>query len=263
MVGHSVIRSGPLLVIWLALTASGFLIAAPRDLLAEKQATVDLNKEALARLSRLPLAERTTVEHHVAVARAAASVDDAAQVAEAVGTAGLLPAQATPRSIGFVSEELPPLREWLEKRADEYYESAVMALRSNDMKAAARSYLLAVKCNPALLGREDHGLAKLSLGALQRMVGRYPDRTDLRFQLGYYSYLLGDTGGAVTALEQHQTTQTEPYKKWRGQVWLAVIRADRDLTRAAGAAPTPDPTRRSAAAVASLFGGHDGLPVSR
>ena len=41
------------------------------------------------------------------------------------------------------------------------------------MKTAAKSYLIAVKCNPSMLGQDDHGLGKLAMGALRM---QDPDR---------------------------------------------------------------------------------------
>lgn len=264
MIGKS--RSGLVIAAWLALSAQGALAqAAPRDLLEVQKSLVDAiqAKETLAHLARLPLAKCTTVEYHVTVGRAAVRADAAAQVAEAVATAAILPPQVAPGTIGFVSEELPALREWLDKRGDELYERAMIAHDAHDLGSAVRAYLVAVKCSPALLAREDQGLGAIGLRALRKMVDRHPEKPDLKFQLGYYRYLFGDTSGAVSALEQHQGAESDPYRKWRGRTWLATMRADLSRGRLASASAGPTVAARAGSAVATLFGGADELRNSR
>ena len=213
--------------------------AAPLKLLDVAKSVDDdtHGKQAMADLAALPLKECTTVEYHVALGRAARHANAAAQAAEASATAGIMPAQVAPSMIGLVSAEMPVLREWLRRRADDLYEKSGTALAAGDRKTAVKAYLVAVKCDPAVLTRDDRGLGKLGMDALRALAAKHPEKAELAFQLGYYSWIFGDAAGAITALQAQQRSEKDAYKLWRGKLWLQVIQAD--VARSAGDETSP------------------------
>jgi tetratricopeptide (TPR) repeat protein len=183
-------------------------------------------REALGRLERLPLAECQSMDYQMTLACAARDAGAASQAAEAVATITLLPARLESSTIGIFGHELTDLRAWLTATGESLYCQALSASATGDLKVAVKSYLVAIKCDQALLARDDRGLAKLGLQALRRMSERQPERPDLQFQLGYYSYLMGDIRGAVDAFEAHSRVQPLAYDRWRGALWLAAARAE-------------------------------------
>ena len=200
---------------------------APSRLLDVSKALQDASrgKEVMAQLAQFPFGECQTVEYHVAMAKAARNANVPARAAEAFGIVNLLPAQVTPSAIGMVGTELPVLRSWLTAKSEELYKKAVAAKAAGDMKTAVKSYLVAVKCDASVMSRDDSGLGSLGLNALKKLAAAHPEKVDLQFQLAYYDYLFGDSRGAIAALESHQKSQTDVYKKWRAGIWLATIKA--------------------------------------
>lgn len=193
--------------------------------------------QTLLDVQKAPIAQTRTVEHHVLLGCAARDADQPALVAEAIAVVGLLPAQVAPRSLGMVGAELPRLREYLWSKAEQLYKKAIAAHDAGDLKTAVKSYLVALKCDPAVMSRDDRGLGKRGLEALRKVAAKPPERPDLKFQLGWYSHLFGDAAGAVAALEAHQAVQIDPYKLWRAGLWLARIRAEVNLSAAPAAQP--------------------------
>lgn len=192
--------------------------------------------QTLAELAKKPLAECQTVEYQLAVARAGRAAGAAGPVAEAVETAKLLPVTAGGPSTAETAE-LADDRTWLEARGGDLYTKALEAQAAGDLKTAVKSYLLAVKCNQAVLGRDDHGLREIALGALRKMADKHPEKPVLRFQLGFYSYLFGDLTGAGAAFAAHDAAQTDPYLKWRGGLWIKAVEQDTALMAKAAATP--------------------------
>lgn len=188
-------------------------------------------------LEQQTLAESQTVEHHVALGRTARQADRPAEVAEALALVSMLPPQVAPRAIGMVGTELPRLREYLRQRGAQLFDAAMAAHAAGDLKTAVKSYLVSLKCDASLMSRDDRGLGKLGLDALRKMSVKHPERADLKFQLGFYSHLFGDSAAAVAALEAQQQQETDPYKRWRGGLWLRMIQAETAASAPTGTRP--------------------------
>lgn len=155
-----------------------------------------------------------TAEHQLTLARAAFKAGTVAPLAEAVETATLM---------GANDPALPAMKQWLSIKATELFARAMTAQAAGDLKTAVKSYLVAIKCDRSLLANDDRGLRGTALGALRRMADKHPEKPALRFQLGFYSWLCGDLPAAREALAAHETAQTDPYLRWRGQLWLQTV----------------------------------------
>jgi hypothetical protein len=186
-------------------------------------------KDTVAWLAALPLEERQSADFHWAMARACQAADKAGPSAEAVALYSILPAR--PR------RDLEPVKAWLAKKGEESFAMARTAQASGDMKTAVKRFLVAVKCNPSLLGEDDRGLRDMASGALGRLCDRNPTRPDYRYHLGFYGNLFGETPTAVEAYQAVVQMETDPYKKWRAQTWLgSFLREKAEEKRLANAA---------------------------
>jgi hypothetical protein len=171
------------------------------------------------------LLECQSVEYQLAIAREARNKGAAAPVAEALATADLLPARATPGEVAAPTE-VASHRQWLEQKGDELYVKAMAALDAGDRKTAVKSYLVAVKCATTVMARDDRGLRDLALGALRQMADKHPEKPGLRFQVGYYSWLFGDLPASRAAFDRYEAEEKDPYRRWRGQVWRERVIAE-------------------------------------
>lgn len=197
-----------------------------------------------------PAADRQSADHQLSIARTARAAGTPAPVAEALATAELLSAGAA------ANPEIASHRQWLAEQGTQLYAKAMTALDAKDYKTAVKSYLVAVKCDASILGRDDRGLRDASIGALRRMADKHPEKPALRFQVGYYSWLFGDLPGAQAALDRYQAEESDPHKRWRGQMWrqritfehqrmIADERAAAVAAKARGTGPA-EPTATSA-----------------
>lgn len=173
-----------------------------------------------------------TLDHHLELATAARQAAAAGPAAEAVATMDLLPMAASPRTVSRMTGELAEIREWLRQRSEDLYAEAMAARVANDFKVAVKRWLLAVKCDPSVMIRDDRGLKDLALGALRKAAAQPAPKPEIVFQLGRYSWLFGDLAAAAAAFEQHGALETDAYKRWRGQLWRDRMRTE--LGTAAG-----------------------------
>lgn len=177
-------------------------------------------------LERLPLADRETPDYHWLLARAHRDAGQAGPAAEAVATYALL----DPRG----SRDLAEVRAWLARRGDELARAAQAARQRADLLVAVRAFLVAAKCNPALLSRDENDMGAEALAVVQRAIDAHPDRVAYRFQLGFFLYLSGKLELARDAWRAYLALERDPYRAWRARTWLA--RAEWEL-----APPSPVP----------------------
>jgi hypothetical protein len=182
-------------------------------------------------LEKLTEAERRSADYHWALARAYQAVDKPCPAAEAIATYRILPAGT--------KRDLAPVVAWLATRSRASYERALAAHEAGDLKTAVKSFLVAVKCDPAVLSKDDHGLRALAGDALVRLVNRDPVRPEVRFHRAYYGVLFGETEAAVRGFEMLGMMETDLYKKWRAKVWLDRIRQDLKAGNVLAAVPPP------------------------
>jgi hypothetical protein len=171
---------------------------------------------ALEMLRALPQGAKQTSDYHWALARAYQAADQPSAAAEAVATYGILPPNP-PR-------DLTPIKNWLSERSNTLYSRATESIHAGDGKTGIKSFLQAVKCDPAVLVKDNAGVGDASLQALKRLVEKRPEKNDYRFQLGFISYLYGKSDVCEQALRAYIPREKDPYKAWRAHTWLGRIR---------------------------------------
>lgn len=163
----------------------------------------------------LPLAEKQTVEYHIAVARAYADVLKQYDAADALLMLGII--DRTPHP------EVAPVQTFLKKRAGQSYILAMAAKKVNKPKDAVKAYMDAVRLDSTVLLKEDQGLREMALKAMRSTVEKRPERTDLHFLLGVYSQAAGESGTAIKSFQDCMIHEKDPYLRWRAEAWLKFL----------------------------------------
>jgi hypothetical protein len=206
------------------------LLLAPRVCLAaenwmveveQKLASAETAKGAVAYLDALPLATKQTSDFQWAMARAAMAVGEVRLASRSIIAYEMLLVPNPKRDFTVV-------KRWLSQKGVEEHKLALEALKKGDKLESIRHYLVAVRCDQAVLGLDDHKLRKASKAVLDKLVQAKPDEIQRWQDLAFYSYFFGDIKGAKAALEQVQALAKDPYMIWFMQRALTRVNMELD-----------------------------------
>lgn len=192
-------------------------------------------RHALDTLLAQPLDAKTTVSWHVAVARAAKAADSALWASRALMVLELY-LKPSP------APDLADVKRWLAEKGLKHHRLALDALGRGDEAAAAKEYLLAVRCDQSVLGFENRRLRERSMTVLDGLVRAHSADPQYWGHLAYYSYFYGKLDQARDALEHGLALQKDPYLRWVYEEGQKVL--DGERARAAAPPPPPDPVAR-------------------
>ncbi|MBI4859203.1 MAG: hypothetical protein HY815_02865 [Candidatus Riflebacteria bacterium] len=179
--------------------------------------------EALKALRSLPVEIRGTADYQWMGARTHMALAEHDLCAINAATYRFLP-----RSI---ERDFTAVNRWLAGRAEEFMALATESLAKGLNDEAAKRYFEAVLCNQAILGRQDEGLGKQTLTALDRLVKTTPNRADYWFGLGFYNYYFSHLEAARRAFEVAIDKEPDPYRKWMLGVWRQRTEAEMAVER--------------------------------
>ena len=179
---------------------------------------------AIKTLEALPLADRQTRDYHWALARACQADNKPVPAGDAVAVFGMLP-PATP------SRDTSAVEKWIRTKATEEYKAAVEAQKKGDRANGVKGYLRAIELDPAIQGKDDHGLSDLSQKMLANAVQKKPTEPALRFKHAVCSYLFGRLSDAASSFDTYCKIEKSPYQAWRGKLWLDKVNAELSAQR--------------------------------
>jgi tetratricopeptide (TPR) repeat protein len=191
---------------------------------------------AFAYLQHLPLENKTTVEFHVAMARAARAVRHPLWASRAIMVIELF----------LKPSPLPDLKDvkaWLGERALEYHRRALDYLAKGDEWNAANEYLAGVRCDQALLGFDERHLRDCSYQVMDKLVRSHSGDPGYWGHLAFYSYYFGHLEAAKNAIEHGLALQKDPYLVWILQYGLKTVQAELDKKAAQPSAAIATSTR--------------------
>jgi tetratricopeptide (TPR) repeat protein len=173
---------------------------------------------SLAFLENLPQEQRQTAEYHWALAQAFKAAAKPCPAAEAVATYGILPHEN--------ARDLAAVNTWLKAQSRRYLALSTKAKAAGNLKVALKAYLAAVKCDPSVVSKDPTGLKATASAAIGRLVSKDPSRPESQHLQGFFSYLFGDSATALRCFGALADLESDPYKKWRAQIWREWIRRE-------------------------------------
>jgi hypothetical protein len=212
---------GPLVVLAMAsaVTASQF------DWMVEfKNQMSHGGVQAVGFLEGLPLEQRKTSEYHWALALACKAAAKPCPAAEAVAIYKIIPHEK--------ERDLHSLTVWLRAQSHQFLGKSGTVTAAGDAKLALKCFLAAVKCDATALNKDVSGLRATASAALEKLVTKNPRRAESQFLRAFYAVRFGENGTAIHAFEALVDLETDPYKKWRAQVWLEWLRQESREARA-------------------------------
>jgi hypothetical protein len=175
-------------------------------------------KEAMELLAKLPLEQKQSVDYHHVLASACCAAGEVRDAAEALVTSALLPASP--------ARSFESIRTRLAQSAKESFRLALEDQGRGNLTAAVKSYLIATKLDPSVLGQDDKGLRETALKGLAQAAAKSPERADHQYRLGFYAYLFGRPDDAVAPFEASVRLQTDPYLRWKNQLWFTKVQRE-------------------------------------
>lgn len=195
-------------------------------------------------LQRLPMEVKVTAAFHVALARSAKAVDNALWASRAVMVLDLFLRPTPPPDLGEI-------KAWLTAKGLRHHQLALAALSKGDDAGAAREYLVAVRCDQAVLGFDNRRLRESSYGVMDKLVRAHSDDPQYWGHLAFYSYFYGHLAAAREALQRGLVIQREPYMRWIFEEGLRLVERDEKAGPGSAASPARTSATRTASATAS------------
>lgn len=207
--------------------------SATFDLLARQPGQA---RTAFDYLQRQPMEVKQTAAYHAALARAAYAIDNQLWAARAMMVLTMF-LEPTPMP------DLGSVKKWLGEKGLEHHRRAREALAKGDERAAAKEYLIAVRCDHAVLGFDDRHLRDVSYTLIDKLVREHATVPEYWGHMAFYSYYFGRLDAARQALEQGIKLQQDPYMRWVYQQGLRRVAREEAEARVR---PNTPPQRASA-----------------
>jgi hypothetical protein len=165
--------------------------------------------DAIAFLDGLKLADKQTSDFHWAMGRAAVAAKDVRRASRAVVVYDRLFTAVPPRDVG-------PIKKWLSEKGIAFHSSALKELQAGRKKEAVKDYLIAVRCDQAVLGLDDGNLRTVALKVLDKLVATHPEDVTHLLDQAFYNFFFGQEDLARKALLSAIAKEKDPYMKWLG-----------------------------------------------